>query len=91
MFSSLRRTEGSSRVIGCYCKLCARDIRVCARRSDVWCWNVLDGFASRTEGGSCRVIGRYSQLCARSGVGVFRGMASSKREGGSRRIQQHAL
>ena len=47
-------------------------IRAC--RSDVWWWNVLDGFASRAEGGSCSVIGRYRQLCARSGGGVCRGM-----------------
>ena len=39
-------------MIGCYWQLCARDVKGCARSSDVGWWNVMDGFASGSFQGS---------------------------------------
>ena len=52
----------SSRVMGCYRLMCARDVRVYARSSDVRWWNVLDWFASGSSHGSRAkgmVLGRH--------------------------------
>jgi hypothetical protein len=54
----------SSRVIGCNRKLCARDVRVCARSSEIRWWNVVDWFASGHFKGSRAndiVLGRHMQ------------------------------